>query len=103
MADYLNNNLEEGCLYVFKKGVLQEIESDPDDLMKKIKITPDAFGSASELQRKMRKHMSGYRPDMPTICSALIEYAASLDHSGRIVSDYALKIFSVMAQQEVKE
>ncbi len=86
-------NLEEGCLYVYKKGMLQEIESDPDDLMKKIKITPDAFKVASELQNGIRKHMNGYRPDISTICSALIEYSGRSDAAVSVVKAFVIRLY----------
>lgn len=85
--------LEEGCLYVYKKGVLQEIQSDPDDLMKKIKITPDAFKAASDLQKILRQHMNGYRPDISTICSALVEYAAQSDAAVGVVQQFVIQLY----------
>jgi len=88
-----NDELEEGCLYVFKKGQLQEIESDPDDLMKKIKITPDSFAKASALQSRMRKFMQGYRPDISTICSALIDHAAEQQEADMVVRDFAMRLY----------
>ena len=92
----VTQDLEEGCLYVYKKGTLQEIESDPDDLMKKIKITPDAFKAASELQGKLRRHMSGYRPDMSTICSALVEDAAKSEVSIAVIKRYVIRLYQSM-------
>lgn len=86
-------HLEEGSLYVYKKGVLQEIETDPDDQMKKIRITQDAFANASELQKQMRKHMAGYRPDMSTVCSALIKHAADSENAAEIVRQFALSLY----------
>lgn len=92
------DNLEEGCLYVYKKGMLQEIESDPDDLMKKIKITPDAFKVASTLQNGMRKHMSGYRPDISTICSALIESGGQSDSAVSVVQDFVIRLYKSISE-----
>lgn len=94
MSDVLNTqHLEEGSLYVYKKGVLQEIETDPDDQMKKIRITQDAFTSASELQKQMRKNMAGYRPDISTVCSALIKHTATSENAVEIVRQFALNLY----------
>lgn len=95
-------NLEEGCLYVYKKGMLQEIETDPDDLMKKIKITPDAFKVASALQNSLRKHMSGYRPDMSTICSALIESGGQAESAVGVVQAFVIRLYKTISEAEVE-
>lgn len=91
------DELNEGCLYVYKKGVLQEIETDPDDLMKRVKITPDAFSEVSKLQNKMRKHMSGYRPDISSVCSALLKHAANSDEAVSVVSDFVVSLYHTLS------
>lgn len=87
------DDLEEGALYVFKQGELHVIETDPDDLMKKIRITPDAFAELSALQRRMRKLMQGYRPDISVLGSALIAHAAQSESADDVVREYVLKIY----------
>ena len=85
--------LEEGSLYVYKKGTLREVEADPDDLMKKVKITPDAFVDVTNLQRGMRKELQGYRPDISIICSALIANAAQSQEAPQIIRNYVLNMY----------
>lgn len=96
------NDLEEGSLYVYKKGMLQEIEADPDDLMKKIKITPDAFKVASELQNSIRKNMNGYRPDISTICSALIESGGQSKTAVKVVQDFVIRLYKSISKESSK-
>lgn len=87
-------NLEEGCLYAFKKGALYEIKTDPDDVMKKVKITESAFSEVIRLQRSMRKEMQGYKPDVHLVCSALLEHAAKQDNANEVVREFCLQLFS---------
>lgn len=94
------DDLDEGCLYVFKKGVLQEIEVDPFDTTKKVRITEEAFKAAVELQSSMRKNMGGFRPDMSTICSALIEYASRSDSATTVVKAFAIKLFQSISEDQ---
>lgn len=92
-------DLEEGALYVYKKGVLHEIESDPDDLMKRIKVTPDAFAKVSQLQRGMRKQMQGYRPDLSMICSGLLAHSAQSEEAQAVVRQYVLNMYQSATQE----
>ena len=66
------NDLQEGKLYVVQDGELKEIERDPDDTLKKIRIMDDAIRGATEVQKRLRKKMNGYKPDLSLVCSALI-------------------------------
>ena len=91
--DYGFSDLEEGSLYVYKKGTLREVETDPEDLMKRIKITPDAFVDVTNLQRGMRKALQGYRPDISIICSALLANAAQSSEAPNIVRRYVLEMY----------
>lgn len=92
-------DLEEGTLYVYKKGVLQEVETDPDDLMKRIKVTPDAFAKVTDLQRGMRRNMQGYRPDISVICSGLLAYSAQMEEAQSVVRRYVLDMYESAAQE----
>jgi hypothetical protein len=87
-------NLEEGNLYAFKRGELHEIETDPDDVMKKVKITESAFTEVIRLQRRMRKEMQGYKPDIHLICSALIEHVAQRENAREVVRQFCLQLFN---------
>ncbi len=87
-------HLEEGCLYAYKRGQLHAIETDPDDVMKKVRITEAAFAEVVRLQRRMRKDMQGYKPDIALVCSALLEHLASLDNASEVVREFCLHLFN---------
>lgn len=87
--------LEEGELYVFKKGALEHIQRDPDDNLRKVRITDDAFEKATVVQRSMRRLLNGYKPDITMVISALIETGASdAEKAAEVVKGYAKKMFS---------
>ena len=93
--DESNDELEEGELYVVKKGVLEHIQRDPDDNLRKIRITDSAFETAVNVQRSMRKNMNGYKPDITMVISALVEDSASdIDRSVSVVKGYAQRMFT---------
>ena len=94
------SDLAEGSLYVFKKGILQEIETDPDDTMKKIRITDNAFQGVVEVQKKMRAVMNGFKPDVSTVCSALIKEAASSPHVVEIVKQFCLEMYQLIESED---
>jgi len=87
--------LEEGELYVMKKGVLEHLQRDPEDNLRKIRITDDGYKALVEIQRGMRKSLKGYKPDLTIVCSAILENAAS-DPEGAttVVKEYAQNVFA---------
>lgn len=100
MVDVNESELEEGALYVFKKGVLQEIEVDPDDTMRKIKITDSAFKGVVEVQKKMRSVMNGFKPDVSTVCSALIKEASTSPDVVDIVKRFCLDMYELIDSED---
>jgi len=89
------DNLEEGELYVFKKGVLEHLHRDPEDNLRKIRITDGAYEVAVDVQKKLRKSLKGYKPDITMVISALIEDAANdSKNATEVVKGYAQKMFS---------
>lgn len=88
-----NALLKEGALYAYKDGVLTEIQTDPDDTMKRVKILEDAYQAAITVQRKMRKLLNGYRPDLHLICSALIEHGAKQPQVEQAVKMFCTRLF----------
>ncbi len=94
-SDAEDDDLEEGELYVVKKGVLEHLQSDPDDNLRKIRITDSAFETAVVVQRNMRKSLNGYKPDITMVISALVENAAcDSEKAMMVVKEYAQKMFS---------
>jgi len=91
------NTLEEGHLYTVKNGQLEEIPIDPEDSMRKVRITDDAINAVIEVQKKMRKLLKGYKPDLSIVTSALIEKAAEDDAVTEVVRCYVVKTFETLA------
>jgi len=87
--------LEEGELYVYKKGVLEHVQRDPDDNLRKVRILDGAYEKAVMVQRSMRSKLNGYKPDITMVISALIETGASdASAAADVVKSYAKRIFS---------
>ena len=87
------DELKDGALYAYKDGVLSEIQTDPDDTMKRIKIVESAFQAVVALQGKMRKTLNGYRPDIHLMCSAIIQHGAKQPDIEQIVKRFCLELF----------
>jgi hypothetical protein len=100
---FTDEDLQEGTLYVFKNGVLQEIEIDQDDQTKKIKITREAHVKAAELQSKLRKALGGYRPDLTTICSALIFEFSNHENVISVVKNFTLNLYRSIENDGVQK
>lgn len=82
-----SNEIEEGKLYRVQNGELIELILDPDEL-RKIKVTEDAVTEAINLQKLMRPLLNGFKPDLTTVCSALIKHAATKDDATKVVADF---------------
>ena len=89
-AENMTDELTEGKLYKLENGELIELQIDPDEL-RKVKITDDAVNAAIALQKQMRPLMDGFKPDLTTICSALIKGQAEKDDAAKVVIDFWLK------------
>lgn len=87
------DELKEGALYSYKDGVLSEIQTDPDDTMKRVKIVESAFQAVVAVQGRMRKNLNGYRPDIHLVCSAIIQHGASQPEVDDIVKRFCLELF----------
>ena len=89
------SDFEEGELYVYKKGEMQHVARDPDDTMRKVRITDDAFNVATLIQRQLRRQMNGYKPDIVLVCSALLESHKHNEEAVDIVRRYVQKTFNI--------
>ena len=90
------DDLEEGELYVVKNGELEHIQRDPEDTMRKVRLTEEAVTSVMLVQRKMRKEMQGYKPDMALVASALVSHAAKLPEAPRVVRMYLTELMEAV-------
>ena len=91
------DEMQEGHLYTVKDGELVEIPTDPEETLRKVKITDEAITVAISVQKQMRKYLDGFKPDITTVCSALIMAQAKKEDATKVVSDYWLN----MAQRAV--
>lgn len=84
--------LIDGELYVVRNGRLHKIDRSND--LPKVEISDDAKDALRALQRRCRRLLRGFRPDIALVASALIEYAAGLPEPQplEIVDIYARKL-----------
>lgn len=87
-------DLEEGSLYVVKKGELVEIPREDETGTRKLRVTDAAFGSVEEVQKQMRKRLNGYKPDIGLVASAMLRHAATKADVGDAVAAFAIEVFS---------
>ncbi|MCX4030200.1 hypothetical protein H0A36_17655 [Endozoicomonas sp. SM1973] len=85
--------LEDGEIYSYKNGVLEKLERDPDDL-KKVRMMNDAFDEVLALQKRMRKELEGYKPDITAVVSALVVNACKEENAPLVVKSYLAKMFA---------
>jgi hypothetical protein len=80
----------EGELYVVRNGRLQHIERFND--LPKVEVSDTAKEALRALQRRCRRVLGGFRPDIALVASALIEHAAALPQARDIVQAYACTV-----------
>lgn len=91
-------DLEEGELYVFRKGHLEHIARDEEEGMRRVRITEEAYLSAMEVGKQMRSQLSGYKPDVSLVISAILVHAVrDRTFAQRCVKDFVVKLFSQAA------
>ena len=86
----ITDDLKEGKLYKLENGELIELVIDQEEL-RKIKITDDAVQAATEVQKKMRTVLNGFKPDITTVCSALIKAQAEKPDATKVVANFWLQ------------
>ena len=86
----------EGKLYKYENGEMIELQIDPEEL-RKVKITDDAIDAATVIQKEMRKVLNGFKPDITTVCSALIKGQAEKPDAAKVVADFWLEKAQIAA------
>lgn len=86
----------EGKLYKYENGEMIELQIDPEEL-RKVKITDDAIDAATAIQKEMRKILNGFKPDITTVCSALIKGQANKSDAAKVVADFWLEKAQIAA------
>lgn len=92
----LTDDLTEGKLYKLENGELIELQIDPEEL-RKVKITDDAIQAATAIQKVMRKVLNGFKPDITTVCSALIKGQAQKEDATKVVANFWLEKAQIAA------
>ena len=88
-------DLEDGELYTLRKGMLHRVSRNEDDNgLRRIKIMEEAYDVATQVAKRLRPRMRGYRPDPALVISAFVQYAARLDDAEDIALDYLQWVFS---------
>jgi len=90
------DDLTEGKLYKYENGEMIELQIDPEEL-RKVKITDDAIDAATAIQKEMRKVLNGFKPDITTVCSALIKGQANKPDAAKVVADFWLEKAQIAA------
>jgi hypothetical protein len=75
----LLTGLDEGELYVFKQGQLEHVKRDPDDTMRRVRITEEAYQRAMTIGKAMRQRLGGYKPEVSLIGSAVLLFGTTND------------------------
>src|SRR3569833_1469156 len=86
--------LEEGELYVYRKGQLEHVPRDEEDTSHRIRITGDAYLAIVDLQRILRPAMNGYRPNLEIISSAELGLYAQAPDAVEGVRRYGEHLFA---------
>lgn len=87
-----NEAIEDG-LYQARDGHLTKLDLE-DDGTKKIRIPQPAFEAVVNVQRRMRKALSGNKPDVGLVAAAMLVAAAEMPEIEEKVREYALSVFS---------
>jgi len=86
---------QSGELYRCIDGNMVQIERDPDDNQHKVRLANDAYDGLLLIQKRLRKALNGYRPDITLVASALMKYAADNEEEAiNAVKAYALQVFA---------
>lgn len=88
------DTLEEGELYVYRKGTLEHVQRDEEDTSHRIRITDDAYQQILNLQRTLRGAMNGYRPNIEIIASAVLFNYAQIPDAVSAVRTYGRNLFA---------
>lgn len=95
LAGPSTETLEEGELYVLRKGYLEHVPRNADDGMRRVRITEDAYQVAMDVGRAMRKELNGYKPDVSLVTSALLlNHTDDGQKAQDIVKQFVIRMFS---------
>lgn len=90
----VQDGLEEGELYIYRKGTLERVQRDEADTLRRIKIAEEAFNEVLKLQKGLRGPMGGFKPGIELICSAVLHHYAQAADAQDVVRRYGTLVFS---------
>src|SRR3569832_474068 len=93
--------LEEGELYLYRKGTLERVQRDETDTLRRIKIAEEAFNEVLILLLGLRGLMGGFKPGIELICSAVLHHYAQSADAQDVVRRYGAEVFSNHGKTEL--
>jgi hypothetical protein len=88
----MNMTIEDG-LYRAHDGQLSRIDT-ADDGLKKIRVAAEVFEGVREVQKRMRRVLSGRKPDIGIVAEAMLMHAARTEGIEDVVKQYAASVFA---------
>ena len=86
--------LEEGELYVLRKGRLEHVPRNEDDGMRRIRITEQAYEAAMQIGRWMKADLGGYKPDVSLVVSALVlDRGEKVERTKEVIRQFVVTMF----------
>lgn len=78
-----------------KMHVRKPDDDDEKNTMRPVRITNDSYNAIVKLQRQMRSEMSGYKPDISLVASALLNHISNDEKAVEIVKKEVQKMFGL--------
>ena len=94
IRETMQDGLEEGELYLYRKGNLERIQRDEEDTLRKVRIAEEAFNAVLTLQKTLRRPMGGFKPGIELICSAVLHHYTQASDVQEVVRQYGAKVFN---------
>src|SRR3569832_678220 len=92
--------LEEGELYIYRKGTLERLQRDEAYTLRRIMIAEEAFNEVLKLQKGLRGPKGGFKPGIELICSAVLHHYAQSADAQDVVRRYGAEVFSRRGRTE---
>ena len=93
-------DLEEGGLYVVRKGKLVLVPRNDEEGMRRLRVTEEAYQKAMDIGHQMRRELGGYKPDVSLVVSALLLSDIDELRARQTVRQFVLRMFSGMTNDE---
>src|SRR3569832_724327 len=94
IRETMQDRLEEGELYVYRKGNLERFQRDEEDTLRMVRIAEEAFNAVLTLQKTLRRPMGGFKPGIELNCSAVLHHYMQASDVQEEVRQYVAKDFN---------